>query len=65
MSVLKTVGEIEAALRNRERVEAVMAEVDKGRKGKFTYVPWNETAKLLTEIFGTFGWSAKITSSHS
>ncbi len=62
---LKTVAEIEAALVNRERVEAVMAQVDKGKKGTFTYVPWNETAKLLTEIFGTFGWSAKIVGSHT
>jgi hypothetical protein len=65
MTTLRTVGEIEAALRDRTAVTEVLSQVDKGKKGTFTYVPWNETAKLLTQIFGTFGWSAKIIASHS
>src|SRR5258706_12439935 len=42
-----------------------MAKVDKGNKGAYSYVPWNETVGLLTRVFGPFGWSAEITASYS
>jgi hypothetical protein len=60
MSVLKKVSEIEVLLRDSSTAKTLLAKVDKGSKGKFDYIPWNETARLLTTIFGTFGWSAGI-----
>lgn len=53
--------EVEKALDDRTYAEGVMASVSKGGKGTFSYIPWNETAKLLTRIFGPFGWNARIT----
>ena len=57
MASLKTVAEIEAALQERARADEVLSRVDKGNRGKFTYIPWNETARMLNAIFGVFGWS--------
>ena len=39
MSALKTVGEIEVALQERARADEVLSRVDKGNRGKFTYIP--------------------------
>lgn len=61
----KKVSEIEKALADRAYAEAILSKVDKGNKGAFSYVPWNESVALLTTIFGVFGWSAKIVGSHS
>lgn len=61
----RSIDEVEKALADRSYAESVMSAVSKGSKGKFNYVPWNETAKLLTRIFGSFGWSARIVGSHS
>ena len=63
MSVLKTVEEIETALRDRARADEVLSRVDKGNRGKFTYIPWNETARMMNEVFGVFGWSTYKVSS--
>lgn len=57
----RSVEEIEKALQDRGRAEAVMARVNKGGKGSFTYIPWNDTVRLLDDVFGVFGWTARVT----
>lgn len=57
----RTIADIEKALLDRSRAEKVMARVSKGGKGTFSYVPWNESARLLNDIFGVFGWSTNRT----
>jgi hypothetical protein len=57
---IRTVEQVLIDLGDRTKAEAAATKVNKGNKGTFTYIPWNETAKLLSDVFGVFGWSATI-----
>jgi len=59
----KTIAEVETALQDRTYADSVLSRVDKGNRGKFTYIPWNESARLLNQIFGVMGWSTEKISS--
>jgi hypothetical protein len=55
---VKTVKEVEAAL--NETYSGPTKQVQ-GSGGKmYTYIPWNETARALDEVFGVTGWSSRV-----
>jgi len=64
LSSYKLVSEIVAAL--NQRIDDADLQQVPGSGGKmFSYVPWDTSLRLLTEIFGVFGWSERIIDRHS
>lgn len=62
----RKVSEVVDILGDRARAEVLIKKVSKGANKKdLDYIPWNETAGLLNDIFGPFGWDDRKVGSES
>lgn len=59
--MLRPIEQVTDLLNDRTFAEKSLTQVSKGSKGSFTYVPWNETTRILDQIFGPMGWDSRLT----
>lgn len=63
IGVYRSASEVAAAL--AKKYDGTLKTVKGSGNKDFEYIPWNDSLRKLTEVFGPFGWDTRITHSEA